>query len=183
MGEVRKCPLWPNAAKCLSCVWDPTSKTGLVQRFQTCFIDSSKITMECSVKKPIPRFHPQMCLLPKGFRTLDQWSPRMKKTWQSSWFGLFKNFCVGVTCLFNNVQRDLPGSPVVKTSPSNAGAASSIPGWGAKIPQASEPKNQNTGNSLAVQWLRLHLPMQWMQVRSLVRELRFHMPLGQKTKA
>ena len=32
---------------------------------------------------------------------------------------------------------------VQKTSPSNAGAAGSIPGWGAKIPHASWPKNQN----------------------------------------
>ena len=39
--------------------------------------------------------------------------------------------------------RDLPGGPVVKTSPSNAGGAGSIPGRGAKIPHASWPKNQN----------------------------------------
>ena len=38
---------------------------------------------------------------------------------------------------------DIPGSPVVKTSPSNAGGAGSIPGRGAKIPRASQPKNQN----------------------------------------
>ena len=39
--------------------------------------------------------------------------------------------------------RDFPGSPVVKTSPSNAGGAGSIPSQGAKIPHASGPKNQN----------------------------------------
>ena len=39
--------------------------------------------------------------------------------------------------------RDFPGGAVVGTSPSNAGGAGSIPGWGAKIPQASGPKNQN----------------------------------------
>ena len=39
--------------------------------------------------------------------------------------------------------KDFPGSPVVKTSPSNAGCAGSIPGRGAKIPYASWPKNQN----------------------------------------
>ena len=39
--------------------------------------------------------------------------------------------------------RDFPGGPVIKTSPSNAGDAGSIPGWGAKIPHASWPKNQN----------------------------------------
>ena len=40
-------------------------------------------------------------------------------------------------------KRDFPGGPVVKTSPSNAGGAGSIPGRGAKIPHASWPKNQN----------------------------------------
>ena len=38
---------------------------------------------------------------------------------------------------------DFPGSPVVKTSPSNAGGMGLIPGQGAKIPHASCPKNQN----------------------------------------
>ena len=38
---------------------------------------------------------------------------------------------------------DFAGGPVVKTLPSNAGGAGSIPGWGAKIPQASRPKKQN----------------------------------------
>ena len=33
--------------------------------------------------------------------------------------------------------RDFPGGPVVKTSPSKAEAAGSIPGWGAEIPHAS----------------------------------------------
>ena len=40
-----------------------------------------------------------------------------------------------------SVFGDFPGSPVVKTSPSNAGGAGSIPGQGTKIPQASWPKN------------------------------------------
>ena len=31
-----------------------------------------------------------------------------------------------------------------KTSPSNAEGVGSIPGWGAKIPHVSQPKNQNT---------------------------------------
>ena len=29
---------------------------------------------------------------------------------------------------------DFPGDPVAKTSPSNAGVESLIPGWGSKIP-------------------------------------------------
>ena len=45
------------------------------------------------------------------------------------------------------MSRDFPGSPVVKTSPSNGGDAGSIPGWGAKIPYASSwPKNQKNKN-------------------------------------
>ena len=36
------------------------------------------------------------------------------------------------------------------------------------------------GTSLVVPWLRLHLPMKRLQVWSLVRELRFHLPCGQK---
>ena len=38
---------------------------------------------------------------------------------------------------------DFPGDTVVKTSPSNAGSACSIPGQGTKIPHALGPKNQN----------------------------------------
>ena len=39
-----------------------------------------------------------------------------------------------------------------------------------------------TGSPLVVQWLRYHLPMQWLQIQSLVGELRSHMPRGQKAK-
>ena len=42
-----------------------------------------------------------------------------------------------------SIAGDFPGGPVIKTSPSNAGGAGSIPGQGAKIPHASWPKNQN----------------------------------------
>ena len=35
-----------------------------------------------------------------------------------------------------------PGSPVVKTSPSNAAGEGSIPDWGAKNPHVSWPKDQ-----------------------------------------
>ena len=38
---------------------------------------------------------------------------------------------------------DFPGGSVVTTSPSSAGAVGLIPRWGAKIPHASRPKNQN----------------------------------------
>ena len=38
---------------------------------------------------------------------------------------------------------------------------------------------EDGGTSLVVQWLRICLPMQGTQVRSLVQELRFHLPVGQ----
>ena len=43
-------------------------------------------------------------------------------------------------------------------------------------------KMRDPGTSLAVQRLRLHLPMQGVRVQSLVRELRSHMPWGQKKR-
>ena len=45
--------------------------------------------------------------------------------------------------LFKNEYRDLPGGPVVKTSPSSAGGVGLVPGQRAKIPHASQPKQQN----------------------------------------
>ena len=42
----------------------------------------------------------------------------------------------------SKISRDFCVSPVVKTSPSSAGGASSIPGQEAKIPHASGPKNE-----------------------------------------
>ena len=39
-------------------------------------------------------------------------------------------------------------------------------------------KSVITGTSLVAQWLRIHLPMQGMKVRSLVGELRCHMAQG-----
>ena len=45
--------------------------------------------------------------------------------------------------------RDLPGSPVAKTSPSNAGDVGLILGWGTKVSQlaAKRPKHR-TGNTV-----------------------------------
>ena len=37
-----------------------------------------------------------------------------------------------------------PGSPVVRTWPSNAGGRGSIPGWGSKLPKVLWPKNPRT---------------------------------------
>ena len=43
-------------------------------------------------------------------------------------------------------------------------------------------RKKKKGISLVVQWLRLYLPMQGVQVTSLLEELRSHMPCGQKTR-
>ena len=40
-------------------------------------------------------------------------------------------------------REDVPGGPVVKTSPSRSGGKGSIPDQGAKIQHASQPKHQN----------------------------------------
>ena len=40
--------------------------------------------------------------------------------------------------------KDLPGSPVIKNLPSNAGDMVLIPGWGTKIPCALEQLNPHT---------------------------------------
>ena len=37
-------------------------------------------------------------------------------------------------------RRESPGGPVTKISPSNAEGVGSIPGWGSKIPHASQSK-------------------------------------------
>ena len=47
---------------------------------------------------------------------------------------------------------DFPGCPVVKTLLSNAGAVSSIPGWGSKIPhvmQGSQKKKRNNNTKVS----------------------------------
>ena len=49
-----------------------------------------------------------------------------------------------------------------------------------KLPLKSLFKKQQQGTSLAVQWLGLCLPTHRVRVQSLVRELRSHVPQGQK---
>ena len=46
--------------------------------------------------------------------------------------------------LYLKYSWDFPGGPVVKTLPSNAGGAASIPGGGAKVPRAPPPRGQKT---------------------------------------
>ena len=53
------------------------------------------------------------------------------------------------------------------------------------MPFSSPPLSSlkgNLGTSVAVQWLRLRLQIQGLQVRSLAGKLRSYMPRGQKKK-
>ena len=52
------------------------------------------------------------------------------------------SFWIEIYCKSKIDTGGFPGGPVVKTSPSSAGGAGSIPGWGTKIPHASQPKKQ-----------------------------------------
>ena len=47
--------------------------------------------------------------------------------------------------------KDARGSLASKTSPSRAGDAGSIPGWGAQIPLIPQSENQNTKQAVLLQ--------------------------------
>ena len=58
--------------------------------------------------------------------------------------------------VLNQQNGDFPGGPVVKTLPSNAGGAVSIPGQGAVIPHASWPmSNRNSIVTNSVKTLKM----------------------------
>ena len=61
--------------------------------------------------------------------------------------------------------------PLKSLSPSQGLCISGIP-----TRKDRPPTRNETGISLVVQWLRIHLPMQGTRVRSLLWELRSHMP-------
>ena len=72
-------------------------------------------------------------------------------------------------CILKLQCRDFPGSPVVKTSPSSAGCADWIPGLGAKIPHAGQPKKKiKTNNTVtnSIKNLKIKPPMQYLYVLS-----------------
>jgi hypothetical protein len=48
-------------------------------------------------------------------------------------------------------KEDFPDSPVVKTSPPNAGDASLIPGWGTKIPHTAGQLSLNAATNMPQQ--------------------------------
>ena len=51
--------------------------------------------------------------------------------------------------------RDFPGSPVVKTSPSNSGGVGLIPDQAAKIPLGARPKNQSSVVTDSIKTLKM----------------------------
>ena len=53
------------------------------------------------------------------------------------------------------VKWDFPGGPVVKTLPSRAGGVGSIPGWGAGIPHATQPKSQNIKKNTVINSVKI----------------------------
>ena len=59
--------------------------------------------------------------------------------------GTYKRFLLWKTDFQDRIRdlEDIPGGPVVKTLPSNAWDAGSIPGQEAEIPYASKSKTQN----------------------------------------
>ena len=58
----------------------------------------------------------------------------------------------------------------------------SVEGWGCVPSLLFDLRSNYGGGNEMGQWLPLHLPMQGVWVRSLVRELRSHVRRGQKTK-
>ena len=84
-------------------------------------------------------------------------SPIVKWTRNVCWFLLFRS-----------------KASVIKTNITTANITLPLP--------LIQSLKRHEGPSLAVQWLRLCLPMLGVRVRSLVRELRSHMPDGQKTQ-
>ena len=79
------------------------------------------------------------CLL----QAIDHCYVRPKSWWPSA--GKWWNQC-------QKQIGDFPGGPVVKTLPSNAGGMDLIPGWGAKIPHASQPKKKKKNQNIKQKW-------------------------------
>ena len=59
----------------------------------------------------------------------------------------WKYLCLLLVCIHTKCFRDFLGRLAVKTLPSNAVDAGSIPGWGAKILYVSQPEKQNIKNN------------------------------------
>ena len=55
----------------------------------------------------------------------------------------FGTKCIIITVHIRNYRDFLGMGPVVKISPTSTGGRGLIPGWGAKSPHTSWPKNQN----------------------------------------
>jgi len=85
-----------------------------------------------------------MCL---GRKPSLRWRPSTIKNKVRHLHYRRKASCQAYTTV-NQKKGGFPGGPVVKTLPSNAGGVGVIPGQEAKIPHASQPKNQNIKNTV-----------------------------------
>ena len=73
---------------------------------------------------------------------------------------------LNISFIFNKMWAcwDFPGGRVVKTSLSNAGSASSIPGPGAKIPHAMRPKQQEKKKKQWKKHVESSHDFKWVQI-------------------
>ena len=63
----------------------------------------------------------------------------------------------------------LPGSPVVKTSSSNAGGVGLSTGWGANIPHASQPKKKKKHKTEAYHFFHKFNKDLWSTLKKIVK--------------
>ena len=91
------------------------------------FLEKRKLWRAQVVTRPLLRTESDWFCRPKSVLSFPH--PQTSCLWPDSdiWSSM-KNLYLG----------DFPGGPVVKNSPCNASDAGLIPGWRAKIPQASE---------------------------------------------
>ena len=67
----------------------------------------------------------------------------MKQTLQENLFDKFQKTLVPHPQVGGHLSQDFPGDPVFTTPHSDAWCVGSIPGWGTKIPHASQPEKTN----------------------------------------
>ena len=101
------------------------------------------------------------------------------------WNSPGKNTRVGSRSLFQGIfptQGSNPGLPHCRGILYRLSHQRILKGNFQMPPTTGPLKTPSQGTPVVVQWLRLHLRMQGVWVRSLVRELRYHMPCSHKKK-
>ena len=108
----------------------------------------------CGILVPLPGKEPVPSAL--GVWSLNHWIAREvpKEGFLGSYCYIQSFWYSCIAHILKKTAWDIPGGPVVKTSPSTAGGAGSIPGQRAKIPHASWSKNQNIKQKQGLPWWR-----------------------------